>query len=65
MGSDKNVAGSGPRKTHGPCRPDWEIKRPEPCSNTLVHGGRTLHFCSRRCKKRFERNPGKYIAVTT
>lgn len=61
MGSDKTTAGSDPRKIHCPCCPGWEIKRPDRCSNTLIHGETTLYFCSRRCKEKFERDPAKYI----
>lgn len=35
--------------------PDWEIKIPERCSNTLKRGAKTLYFCTRRCKDRFLR----------
>lgn len=33
--------------------PQWEIKRPEVCSNTLVSKGKKHFFCTRRCKERF------------
>ena len=48
------------------CRvcPDWEIKRPERCSNTLKRKGATLYFCTRRCKERFEKAPASFPAVT-
>lgn len=52
-------------KVHCTCCPDWEIKRPERCSNTLQYGGRILYFCTRRCKEKFERNPGKYVAAAS
>ena len=44
------------------CRvcPDWEIKRPERCSNTLKRQGVTLYFCTSRCKERFSKAPEKF-----
>jgi hypothetical protein len=62
--SDQKMTGSGPQKTCCPYCPGWEIKRRERCSNTLVHGRRSLYFCSRPCKERFERNPGHYLGGT-
>ena len=35
--------------------PDWEIKNPARCSNTLQQGGKTLYFCTKRCKERFQK----------
>jgi YHS domain-containing protein len=42
------------------CCPKWEIKRPEKCSNTLVHQGRKRFFCTRRCKERFQKDPARF-----
>ncbi len=36
--------------------PDWEIKNPHRCSNTLEDKGRTVYFCTARCKERFLRS---------
>lgn len=47
-------------KVFCPCCPTWEIKFPERCSNTLERAGRTLFFCTRRCKDKFARSPEKY-----
>jgi len=33
---------------------DWEIKRPEKCSNTIIRSGRKYYFCTKKCKERFE-----------
>lgn len=41
--------------------PKWEIKRPERCSNTLVHKSKTRYFCTKKCKERFEKDPEKFI----
>ncbi|MBL8684060.1 MAG: hypothetical protein JNK05_33110 [Myxococcales bacterium] len=38
--------------------PTWQIKQPERCSNTLEREGRTLYFCTRRCRERYERKEG-------
>jgi YHS domain-containing protein len=35
-------------------------KRPERCSNTLTRKGKKHHFCTKRCKERFEKEPGKF-----
>lgn len=35
--------------------PDWEIKNPDRCSNTVVDKGRTVYFCTARCKNKFLR----------
>jgi hypothetical protein len=40
--------------------PDWEIKCPEKCSNTLTHKGKKRYFCTRKCKERFEKAPEKF-----
>ncbi len=61
MESGEEVAVAGSGKIYCPRCPDWEIKRPERCSNTLDRGGRTLDFCGRRCKETFERNPGNDV----
>ena len=29
--------------------------------NTLVYGGKTYYFCSRRCKERFTGHPEQYL----
>jgi YHS domain-containing protein len=39
--------------------PDWEIKRPEKCSNTVERKGKTVYFCTKRCKEKFVRNESK------
>lgn len=35
--------------------PDWEIKHPERCSNTTKKAGKTVYFCTARCKEKFLR----------
>jgi hypothetical protein len=35
--------------------PTWEIKRPERCSNTIKKRSKTLYFCTRRCKERYQK----------
>ena len=44
------------------CRvcPDWEIKQPERCSNTVSQKGAMIYFCTRRCKERFAKAPEKF-----
>ncbi|MBY0554746.1 hypothetical protein K2P97_09465 [bacterium] len=32
---------------------DWEIKKPERCSNTLKKASGTLYFCTKRCKEKY------------
>lgn len=44
---------SSKRKTYCAMCPDWEIKHPERCSNTLKKGAKTVYFCTRRCKERY------------
>lgn len=41
--------------------PKWEIKRPEKCSNILVHKSKNHYFCTKKCKERFEKSPEKFI----
>ncbi|MBK8171088.1 MAG: hypothetical protein IPK60_12190 [Sandaracinaceae bacterium] len=45
--------------THCAMCPDWEIKRPEKCSNTVERKGKTVYFCTKRCKEKFVRNESK------
>jgi len=40
--------------------PQWEIKKPERCSNTLTHKGAKHYFCTSRCKERFTKAPEKF-----
>lgn len=40
-----------------------EIKKADQIINS-EHLGRTFHFCSARCKKLFDLNPGKYMPVS-
>jgi YHS domain-containing protein len=40
---------------------NWEIKRPERCSNTLTYKGVKRYFCTRRCKEKFEKAPEKFL----
>lgn len=44
--------------------PDWQIKNPQRCSNTLEEDGKTVYFCTARCKERFLRRT-KPIASST
>lgn len=53
-------AAKHPPRVYCPVCPDWEIKLPDRCSNTLKHGERTLYFCTKRCKERFMKNPEKF-----
>ncbi len=53
--SKKNV-----KKVYCNVCPDWEIKRPEKCSNILMHKGAKRYFCTRKCKERFEKAPEKF-----
>lgn len=32
---------------------DWEIKKPERCSNTVKKTSGTLYFCTKRCKEKY------------
>lgn len=52
---------SSTKKTFCTVCPKWEIKRPERCSNTLVHKAKTHYFCTKKCKERFEKAPEKFI----
>lgn len=40
--------------------PNWEIKRPAQCSNTIIYKRKKLYFCTKRCKERFEKTPEKF-----
>jgi YHS domain-containing protein len=40
--------------------PDWEIKNPERCSNSLKKAGKTMYFCTSRCKEKFQKTPEKF-----
>ncbi len=42
------------------CCPDWPIKYPERCSNTLQRAGKMYYFCTKRCKDKFQKNPSAY-----
>ena len=64
MPQKKATSSSSPPKIYCPCCPQWEIKSPERCSNTLAYQGRTLYFCTKRCKDRFEKNPEKFLPKT-
>jgi hypothetical protein len=48
------------RKVYCRVCPDWEIKRPDRCSNTAIHRHETIYFCTRRCKERFLKAPEKF-----
>lgn len=41
--------------------PKWEIKRPERCSNTLLHKSKKHYFCTKKCKERFEKEPARFL----
>jgi YHS domain-containing protein len=58
--STKAKARPSAKKVYCPCCPTWEIKHPERCSNTMKHAGKTLYFCTRRCKERFAKAPEKF-----
>jgi YHS domain-containing protein len=40
--------------------PDWEIKHPERCSNTMTHKGQKRYFCTKKCKELFAKTPERY-----
>lgn len=40
---------------------DWEIKRPEKCSNTTIHKGTKVYFCTSKCKERFLKTPDNFL----
>lgn len=44
------------KKTYCQMCPDWEIKNPDRCSNTLKKGARKLYFCTKRCKEKYIKN---------
>jgi hypothetical protein len=48
------------RKTYCVVCPDWEIKNPDRCSNTLKAKSETLYFCTARCKERYVKAPEKF-----
>jgi hypothetical protein len=50
-----------PGKIYCAVCPDWEIKQPAKCSNTMTHRGAKKYFCTKKCKERFERTPEKFI----
>lgn len=41
------------KKTFCSICPDWEIKNPDRCLNTLKKGSKTHYFCTKRCKEKF------------
>jgi hypothetical protein len=49
------------KKTFCTVCPKWEIKRPERCSNTLLHKKVKHYFCTKKCKERFEKAPEKFL----
>ena len=53
------------RKVYCRVCPDWEIKHPDRCSNTLTQRGATLYFCTRRCKERFLKAPAAMVEGAT
>ncbi|MBL7670651.1 MAG: YHS domain-containing protein [Bdellovibrionaceae bacterium] len=60
MATKAKIQKPGKKVYCGICR-DWEIKRPEKCSNTLTHKGTKHYFCTSRCKERFEKTPEKFV----
>ena len=40
--------------------PTWEIKNPDRCSNTIKKASKTLYFCTKRCKERYQKAPEKF-----
>lgn len=49
------------KKTYCRCCPKWEIKNPDKCSNTLTYRGEKQHFCTKKCKEKFEKAPEKFL----
>lgn len=49
------------KKTYCTVCPDWEIKRPEKCSNTTTYKGAKHFFCTSKCKERFQKAPEKFF----
>lgn len=41
--------------------PKWEIKKPERCSNTISNKKKTLYFCTKKCKERYQKTSDKFI----
>ncbi|GIL16252.1 MAG: hypothetical protein BroJett040_00030 [Oligoflexia bacterium] len=57
----KKAAKKTTKKTYCMVCPKWEIKNPDRCSNTIKKGAKTLYFCTKRCKERFEKAPDKFL----
>jgi hypothetical protein len=49
------------RRTYCAVCPDWEIKNPDRCSNTVTRKGTKHYFCTSRCKERFQKAPEKFL----
>ncbi len=49
------------KKTYCTVCPTWEIKSPDRCSNTLQTKGKTLYFCTKRCKERYTKTPERFV----
>ena len=43
------------------CQVDEGAIAPEPVRATRTHGEHTIHFCSERCARIFEKDPHKYL----
>ena len=43
------------------CQVDEGATAPEPVRATRTHGEHTIHFCSERCARIFEKDPHKYL----
>ena len=48
------------KKTYCKVCPQWEIKNPARCSNTIKKASKTLYFCTQRCKDRYTMSPEKF-----
>lgn len=48
------------KKTYCAVCPDWEIKNPDRCSNTIKKSAKTLYFCTLKCKDRYAKSPEKF-----
>lgn len=47
------------------CQVDEGATVPEPVRATRTHGEHTIHFCSERCARVFEKDPHKYLEALT
>jgi uncharacterized pyridoxamine 5'-phosphate oxidase family protein len=47
------------KKTYCKMCPDWEIKKPEKCSNTVTRNGQKIYFCTKKCKERYSKTSKK------